>query len=654
MPYTRIYNFVTKMRNRHYMLIDLVILSFTTITAFYIRKDGKLDFEIVGFPLLQAALLFTVIKMCIFYSLGLYKRYWRTASVDEMGRLLIIAISTIVIQNLIYFVLKITPVLQFDNLPYSLALIDAVITMIFISIFRFSVRLLERVNQRVTIYKFTNTGSRVIVAGAGYAGVAIVQEMQRNINVNLVPVAFVDDDPQKRNIKIRGVYVAGAIPEIAEIAAAYEANKVIIAMPSAPGTVIRRIAEICSEADIETLTVPGIYEILNGKVSIEAVRKIEIEDLLRREPVKIDAQSVSDESKSKKILVTGAGGSIGSEICRQLLHYDASEIILLGHGENSIFEIEQELKFILKKLPAVRTKLTTVIADIKDKQRIFEIFAELNPDIVYHAAAHKHVPLMELNPKEAVTNNILGTRNLIEAAVHFNLENFVLISSDKAVNPTNIMGATKRAAEMILLDAARQYNRRFSAVRFGNVLGSRGSVLHTFRRQIRNGGPLTITHPEITRYFMTIPEAVQLVLQASVLGSGGEIFMLDMGEPIKLMDLAKDFIRLSGYREGVDINIKITGLRPGEKLFEEMFLKDERYEKTKHEKILIASNASQIINPALDYRVTSLLDNINQLQSSDIYDYLKEIVPKFNPVYNNTKENGKPHIIEYLRVGEGL
>jgi FlaA1/EpsC-like NDP-sugar epimerase len=629
MPYMAMYSYINKFRNRHYFLIDLIIMLCVPAAALFIRVDGNIDWARYGNPLLIYTLLFLVPKLSVFLTLGLYNRIWRTASVDELARLIVMGVLIMVLQSVLYSIARSVGLSEISVLPHSLAFLDGALCISLIGTFRFSIRLLERANQRL---QNPEKGTRVLIIGAGYAGVAIAEEMQRNPEIGMIPVAFVDDDKSKKNAKVRGIIVAGDTFHIPSVVVQNKIDKIIIAMPSAPGTKIRRIVSECSKINVETMTVPGIYEILNGKISIDTIRKIQVDDLLRRAPIKTDSRAVSEHTRGKRILVTGAGGSIGSEICRQLLRNSPAELILLGHGENSIFEIEQELAYIKRKY-LLETKVKSYIADIRHADRIEEVFAEARPEIVYHAAAHKHVPLMELNPKEAITNNVAGTKNLIETCIRFNINDFVMISSDKAVNPTNIMGASKRCAEMIVLEAARKYNKRYAAVRFGNVLGSRGSVLHTFKRQILNGGPITITHPEIRRFFMTIPEAVQLVLQASVLSKGGEVFLLDMGDPIKLIDLAKDVIRLSGLREGQDIKIDIIGLRPGEKLFEELFIKGENYERTKHEKVLIAKNASSFINPALAVKVSDLIFNVADLNNEQIYEKVCNIVPEFAPTY---------------------
>lgn len=429
----------------------------------------------------------------------------------------------------------------------------------------------------------------MLIVGAGSAGIALVEEMQRNPWLGFHPVAFIDDNPQKLNLRIRRLPVVGNRDRIPKFVRSLHAHKVIVAMPSVPGRVIREIVDICQSIGVPTSTLPGVNEILNSRVSIGSIRDIQIEDLLRREPIHIDREKVCQLLAGKKVLITGAGGSIGSELCRQVLKCRPAEILLLGHGENSIFNIQKELERVCQTLTKngelqSQIRITTFIGDIRFSLRIEHAFAQFRPDIIFHAAAHKHVPIMELNAPEAITNNVHGTKNLVDLALRYDVQHFVMISTDKAVNPTNVMGASKRVAEMVVLQAAQKSGKPFVVVRFGNVLGSRGSVVPTFKQQIAEGGPVTITHPEICRYFMTIPEAVQLVLQAAIIGRGGEILMLDMGQPVKIVDLAKDLIRLSGYEVGKDIDISFTGLRPGEKLYEELFIPGEKYDRTEHEK----------------------------------------------------------------------
>ncbi len=466
-------------------------------------------------------------------------------------------------------------------LPRSIPLIDGMLTLMAVGGSRFSVRLAERWRRRGS-----PGGKRVLIIGAGDAGRMIAREMQNNPQLGLEPVGFIDDDPNKQGMKIQGLPVLGDRERISEVVRDYKPRQAIIAMPTAPGKTIRRFVELCQQAGVETKTIPGIYELLSGRVSVSQIRDVRIEDLLRREPVKIETDQVARMIRGKRVLVSGAGGSIGAELCRQALQHGAAELILLGHGENSIFHITRELLSVLQS----PVSIVPVIADIRDRRRLQSIFEKHRPHIVFHAAAHKHVPLMECNVAEAVTNNVLGTQCLIEVAEQTDVERFVLISTDKAVNPTSVMGATKRVAEKLVEAAAARNGRVFVAVRFGNVLGSRGSVVNIFREQIARGGPVTVTHPDMRRYFMTIPEAVQLVLQAAAIGQGGEIFVLDMGEPVPIVELARDLIRLSGLEVGRDIDIEFIGARPGEKLFEELFAEGEVCQRTQHEKVFVCRN----------------------------------------------------------------
>ncbi|MCX6040818.1 MAG: nucleoside-diphosphate sugar epimerase/dehydratase [Caldilinea sp.] len=376
---------------------------------------------------------------------------------------------------------------------------------------------------------------------------------------------------------------------------------------------------------------PGLYELLDGSVHISQVREISIEDLLRREPIQTDIAAVTELLAGKHVLVTGGGGSIGGELCRQILRSRPAVLLLLGHGENSIFEMHNELMLENQRLFGSSVQLTPLIADIRFADRIATLFQRHKPQVVFHAAAHKHVPLMEMNPAEAITNNVLGTRNVVAAARTAGVERFVMISTDKAVNPTSVMGASKRAAELIVYNAALQSGLPYMAVRFGNVLGSRGSVVLTFRKQIAAGGPVTVTHPEMRRYFMTIPEAVQLVLQAGVLGQGGEVFLLDMGEPVKIVDMAADLIRLSGLKVGRDIEIAFTGLRPGEKLYEELFLQGEEYTRTRHDKVFIASNTNLLTPGRLDEALAALDRSAGLNDRDAIIRTLQNLVPEYCP-----------------------
>ncbi|EMX0192707.1 polysaccharide biosynthesis protein [Bacillus cereus] len=412
---------------------------------------------------------------------------------------------------------------------------------------------------------------RTLIIGAGSAGTMVVRQLQHNKEADLYPIAFVDDDRNKQKLEIYNVPVVGTTTHIQEIVEDNDIEHIIIAIPSLNRSQINEIFEKCRKTKAKTQIVPMLEDLLDGKLSVNEFRDVQVEDLLGREPIKLDDAGIGEKITGKTILVTGAGGSIGSEICRQVMKYKPAKIVLLGHGENSIYNIEMEMRVTYKD----SVEITTEIADIQDRHKIFEIMKKHQPYIVYHAAAHKHVPLMERNPEEAVKNNIFGTKNVAEAADTFKVNTFVMVSTDKAVNPTNVMGATKRFAEMLVQHlAAVSTNTRFVAVRFGNVLGSRGSVIPLFKKQIQKGGPVTVTHPDMIRYFMTIPEASRLVIQAGTLARGGELFVLDMGDPVKIVDLAKNLITLSGFSIE-EIGIEFTGLRPGEKMYEELLNEGE-------------------------------------------------------------------------------
>jgi FlaA1/EpsC-like NDP-sugar epimerase len=620
---------ILKLRNRHLLVLDLLFLLISPFLALTLRLDVRVELDTYITGLSYCTIIFLVIDMIVFLKLGLYKRYWHSASIDELAKLIYTIFWAVLIHTVVFIFLHNFEVFNFETLPLSLPLLDGIFIFFFVTGTRFSIRLMERLNEK---RKISYHGERVLVAGSGKSGISIVQEMQRNPQLGMVPVAFIDDDIEKKDLRIRGIPVMGTRHSIPEAISRLDITKVIIAMPTAPGSEIRDIVSICRKCGVQTRTIPGIYEILDERVRIDSIREVQIEDLLRREPVQTDIKRVADFLKGKKVLVTGAGGSIGSELCRQIIKCSPSEITLLGQGENSIFDIHRE---VLKRISLLNgkadsTQVRISLANVRSYNRVDNVLAEVQPDVIFHAAAHKHVPLMEMNSCEAVSNNVKGTQNLIDLSLKHNVEHFVFISTDKAVNPSSIMGASKRVAEMIVLKAAREYGKNYSAVRFGNVLGSRGSVVLTFKKQITEGGPITITHPDIQRYFMTIPEAVQLVLQASVIGGGGEIFVLDMGKPIKIFDLAKDIIRLSGYEVDKDIKIILTGLRPGEKLFEELFIPGEIYEKTIHEKILIAANASHFIPEGFEENLEILLEKRHENDRDTIAGLLKRLVPEFS------------------------
>ncbi len=636
----RLFTFLISLRNRHFLMIDIFCFTVTPLLALDILLESWTP-KAYLVPLLVATAISLTVKVSVFYMGGFYRRDWRYAGIDELGLFVVLTSIALLVQTFIFQALRHLHYFPLASVPSSLPILDAIITLLFLGGIRFSIPVLERLSQKQR--KGNERAERILVVGAGRAGVSLVEQMQRNPALGLEPVGFVDDDPNKLNLRIRGLSVMGNHERIAHLVRTLGIDRVTIAMPTASGEVIREILDICAGLKVKTSTLPGIHQVLNGRVDLQQVREISIEDLLRRETIQTDVNKIYQFLQGKKVLITGGGGSIGSELCRQVFKCRPSEIVFVGHGENSIFNIQQELGRVLSELKQQGEgdiplpHLTAYIADIRFRDRLEYLFEKFRPDVVFHAAAHKHVPMMELNPPEAITNNVQGTKNLVELALKYDVQNFVMISTDKAVNPTNIMGCSKRVAEMVVLQAAKKTGRAFVVVRFGNVLGSRGSVVPTFKNQIAQGGPITITHPDICRYFMTIPEAVQLVLQAAVLGGRGQVFMLDMGKPVKIVDLAKDLIRLSGYEVGKDIDIVFTGLRPGEKLFEELFVAGETYEKTQHQKILILGNASRIIPEDIEEKVIWLGEAAQKNDLKGIVHYLEELVPEYIRGYSMEK-----------------
>jgi FlaA1/EpsC-like NDP-sugar epimerase len=606
------------LNNRFVLLGDLFIIVVSALGSFALRLEiGPLfiyylpqAYWLVGISLL--------VKPIVFYFFGLYRRIWIYASIKEL-RLIVVAVTTAsVVVSLIIVLL-----LAFQTLPgfpRSALLIDWLLTLVLVGGFRFSLRIISE-TQNVSSISYKGN-RRVLIVGAGDAGALVVREMQKNSQLRLTPVCFLDDDPNKQKKQIHGVPVVGTLSELARIVQIRHIHEVIIAIPSAPGEVIRRVTDACRMKGIPFRTMPGIFELIGGKVNVNRLREVEIEDLLRRAPTHIDEGKIGTSLSGKRVIVTGAGGSIGSELCRQIARWGPSALILLGHGENSIFETLLDLEENFPSVP-----LHPVIADVRDIDRINTVFDRLRPQVVFHTAAHKHVPLMESNIEEAVTNNVLGTRNVVEASLSYGIDELVLISTDKAIRPSSIYGAAKRLSELIVLDAAQRSGRAFSVVRFGNVLGSRGSVVPLFKRQIARGGPITITHPDMKRYFMTIPEAVHLVLQASSIGAGGEVFVLNMGEQIRILDLAEDLIRLSGLEPGKDVDIVFTGIRPGEKLSEELWDQWAHYEPTSHPDIWLLADEDLLSSSELNQMVDELIQLAHEGDSSVIVNILDECIP---------------------------
>lgn len=604
------------MKNRVFLAFDVLGWAVIPFLALGLRLDG---FESVRQYLPHLAVFIIIAIPCKLVALwltGLYRRYWRYASIDELG-LIVLAVGAagFVIATL-YLAVGAPLVAVEPRLPTSLPILDALLTLVQVGGTRFANRLSEHVRHK---WQGAPARERVLIVGAGNAGMMIARELRANPELEMEPVGFIDDNSSKHGNTIHGVKVLGGREVLTNAARDYAVTKVVIAMPTAPGSLIREILDICEKAKLSAKTIPGVFEILSGRVSVTQLRDVQIEDLLRRKPVRTDQRAVRDLVRGMTVLVTGAGGSIGSEICRQVASLGASEVVLVDHAENGIFEIHQELRM---KHPNMG--LEPLIVDIRDTRRVERIFERTRPQAVFHAAAHKHVPLMELNPEDAVSNNIFGTQNVVTGAERVGVRHFVFISTDKAVNPANVMGATKLIGELLVHDAAMRTGAPYVSVRFGNVLASCGSVVPLFQKQIASGGPVTVTDPHITRYFMTIPEAVQLVLQAAAMGSRGETFILDMGQPVRIVDLAKDLIHLSGLELGRDIDIVYTGLRAGEKLSEELFSNGEDVDRTTHEKIFVARNGHHA--PVQPEQLTGLIEAVDAGDTLRLRHLVEEMV----------------------------
>lgn len=606
------------LRKRYIILGDLLLIVASALGSFALRTDlGPL----FVYYLPQATWLIAislVIKPLVFHYFGLYRRLWVYASIQEL-KLIVAAVTTAsFLVSLIMVLLRAIQMLPY--FPRSTLPIDWLLSLALIGGLRFSMRIFSE-NQSPS-GDARSIPRRVLIIGAGDAGALVVREMQKNPQLRITPVCFLDDDPDKQKQQIHGVPVVGKIGDLGRMVSVRQIEEVIIAIPSAPGRVIREVADISRRRGIPFRTMPGIYELIGGKVNVSRLREVDISDLLRREPALIDESKIGASISGRRVLITGAGGSIGREITRQVARWRPDALILLGHGENSIFETLLEIEENFPGLP-----VHPVIADARDMDRLNVIFEDKRPQVVFHTAAHKHVPLMEINVEEAIINNILGTRNLVEVSVNYGIERMVLISTDKAIRPSSVYGATKRIAEMLVLDAAERSGLDFSVVRFGNVLGSRGSVVPLFKRQIAQGGPVTITHPDMKRYFMTIPEAVHLVLQASSMGHGGEVFVLNMGEQMRILDLAEDLIRLSGLEPGKDIEIVYTGIRPGEKLSEELWDSWAHFEETAHPDILLLKGEELLTGAALQDTVEELVHLAREGDQDAIIKIFDQCIP---------------------------
>lgn len=602
-----------KNKNIILLILDIILINVSYALALYMRFDGS----IVGNQFVEYFgkykehfIYITLIKIVIFFYFKLYKSVWKYASITELMNIVVASIvsNTAVLSYM--FIMQ-------ANLPRSIYPLATLLDMVLIGGVRFSLRAFNSVDGG--IFKKGNR-KRIMIIGGGDAGAMVIREYRNHTQLNSKPVGIIDDNEKKHGHIINGVPVVGGRSDIPIMVKKLKIDEIIIAMPSASKKEIGNIVEIAKTTKCKLKILPGMFELIGGKVSLNKIRDVDIEDLLGREEIKVDLHEITSYVTNKVVLITGGGGSIGSELCRQIASFNPKKLIILDIYENNAYDIQNEL---LRKYKNIN--LRVVIGSIRDKDRMNELMDNERPEVVFHAAAHKHVPLMEASPKEAIKNNVFGTLNLAQAADKYGVDKFVMISTDKAVNPTNIMGASKRMCEMIIQSIDRTSQTDFVAVRFGNVLGSNGSVIPLFKRQIAEGGPVTVTHKDVIRYFMTIPEAVELVIQAGAMAKGGEIFVLDMGEPVKIIDLARDLIRLSGFDPEVDMPIKITGLRPGEKLYEELLLDEEDISATKHNKIFIGKPTFT------DYKLLlRSLEEANKIiktgTDEDIKEYVKSIV----------------------------
>jgi FlaA1/EpsC-like NDP-sugar epimerase len=619
--------------------LDIAILSVAYFLAFVFRLEFSIS--ATWFRVLLVTWPYVVILQYVaLTAFGVPRLSWRYISILDVTRVLfaVSAANTVLLLNRLVGPLVGPRHLELVVIPLGVIAMNFALALLGLV----GIRAVRRLQGEASERRQKEAGGerhRVLLIGAGQAGVMVAREIMNRPDLGLQPVGFLDDDPSKLRTSIGGLSVLGTTADIREVAERKHVRRALITIANAEGAQIRRIAELCRDAALETKIIPGIYEIVGEKLNLSRIREVAIEDLLGREPVQLDEEIVGSSNRSRVVLITGAGGSIGSELCRQVARFGPSKLVLVERYENALFEIHRELTQAFPHVP-----IEPCIADVSDAQRMDQVFVAAKPELVFHAAAHKHVPMMEWNPCEAVKNNIGGTRVLGDLADKHGVQRFVLVSTDKAVNPTSVMGATKRVAEIYLQGLSLRSATKFCTVRFGNVLGSAGSVIPIFREQIAKGGPVTVTHPEMRRYFMTIPEASQLVMQAGAMGEGGEIYILDMGEPVKIVDLARDLITLSGLRPDEDIEIKFNGIRPGEKLFEELATDSEHADKTKHPKVFIGR-----IKPhgwdAISVGVDALMELARGAHVERVRAALGDLVPEYGaarpPATKTTSPQGE-------------
>lgn len=618
----------TKLRRQLFLIVaDILAVNAAFLLTLFLHFEGNIPQDIISIYL-NSVFVLTAGKLLIYRYFDLYNSLWSYASVEELLKILL-AVVVANVFGVIYLIY------MGERLYFGIYLTSMLFEIAMVSSGRFSYRLVRNLKNRKMFMK-QDIQKRILIIGSGATATLIATEIKNHaLNYGQV-IGFIDEDAQKLNKTIAGVKVLGNNYDIGSIVHKYNVNEIIIATPTTDPTTLRMIISECKRTAAKVRIVPGIREMIDGQVSLSKIRDVEIEDLLGRDTVNLNIREVVSYLEGKIILVTGGGGSIGSELCRQIARFNPGKLIILDNYENNAYEIQNELINDYEN----KINLDVIIASVRDRDDVFSIIESYHPDVIFHAAAHKHVPLMERSPWEAIKNNVFGTKNVAEAAHEFGVDRFVMVSTDKAVNPTNIMGASKRICEMIIQGLARQSKTKFTAVRFGNVLGSNGSVVPLFKKQIKEGGPVTVTHKEIIRYFMTIPEAAQLVIQSGAIAKGGEIFVLDMGQPVKIFDLAVDLIKLSGLKLNEDIEIEIIGLRPGEKLYEELLMDEEGLSETRFEKIRVGKPGD------IDY--LSLKKSLEELRlllkfsnKKALIDKVKMIVPTYkdNCEVNNHNEN---------------
>jgi len=626
---------IYSLKNRNFRIVffgDIFFLLLAHYFAYFIRFDGDIPIDYLSKFIVALPWMIPIKILALFY-FDLYKGMWRYTGIYDLINL----IKAVTASSIAVVVILLVS-FHFIGFSRGVFVIDFMLTLLLIGGFRVGIRLMHNVREGEKAF-FFKTGIKdtknVLVIGAGAAGEKLVREIRENPHLNYDLVGFIDDDRNKTGRTIHGISILGTLDEMKEIAILSHADEIVIAMPSASAINIRRAINFCDSTGLPYKTLPGMGELIEGRVSVSAIRDVRYEDLLGRKPVELEVRQIGGYLTGKRIMVTGGAGSIGSELCRQIAPFNPERLIIVDRNESGLYETEMDF---LPKYPEL--KLVPVLGPVQTKDLMEKVFQENRPQVVFHAAAYKHVPMMEIHPWEAVYNNILGTQTLLDLCRGNGVERYVFVSTDKAVRPTNVMGASKRVAELLTQGCAREYNVRCMAVRFGNVVGSIGSVVPFFQKQIERGGPVTVTHPDVTRYFMTIPEASRLILQAGAMGQGSEIFILKMGTPVRISDMARDMISLSGFKPDEDIEIKYVGLRPGEKLFEELITEGEGIQPTRHDEIMVLQPEECVPLKELNRHIKTLVKLADAGDGDGIRAELKRLVPEYEP----WEKNGKTEI----------